>query len=48
MEYVVIGVENFELADSGERFGYTLSNYRDYKHEILFYLKKNEPKKTVM
>ena len=39
MEYVVIGVENFELADSGERFGYTLSNYRNYKHEILFYLK---------
>ncbi len=39
MEYVVLGVDNFELSDSSERYGYTISNYRDYKHEILFYLK---------
>ena len=37
-EYIVMGIEDFILQNTNGK-GYFFSNYYDYKHEVLFYLK---------
>lgn len=42
LEYIVLGIEGLLFAEQNakeKQKGYTLLNYYDYKHEILFYLK---------
>lgn len=37
LEYIVLGIEGITLFSNGRNF--SVSNYEDYKHEILFYIK---------
>lgn len=41
LEYIVVGIEglDFHTYDQSYTEGYSVHNYREYKHEILFYLK---------
>lgn len=38
MEYIVLGVEGISLF-SNEGYSHSIHNYKDFKHEILFYMK---------
>ncbi len=37
LEYIVLGIDGITLFENGRNF--SISNYEDYKHEILFYIK---------
>lgn len=37
LEYIVLGIDGIVLLDNGRNF--SISNYEEYKHEILFYIK---------
>lgn len=41
LEYIALGIDGlqFQISEQGEESLYSVHNYRDYKHEILFYLK---------
>lgn len=41
LEYIVLGIEGlqFQVTGKNENNEYSVHNYQDYKHEILFYLK---------
>ncbi|MCI5774782.1 MAG: AraC family transcriptional regulator [Erysipelotrichaceae bacterium] len=40
LEYIVVGINGIEFFNVGSsNNGYTISNYKEYKHEVLFYLK---------
>lgn len=39
LEYIVLGVDGIEFIIEEENSGFSIHNYNDYKHEILFYLK---------
>lgn len=39
LEYIVLGIEGIEFSSDGEMTSYSIHNYLDYKHEILFYLR---------
>lgn len=39
LEYIVIGIEGIEFLSDDETVGYSLHNYLEYKHDILFYLR---------
>lgn len=39
LEYIVLGVDGIEFINEKENRGYSIHNYNDYKHEILFSLK---------
>lgn len=41
LEYIALGIDGlqFQISEQEEENDYSVHNYRDYKHEILFYLK---------
>lgn len=40
LEYIVLGIDGIEFSlDIDDDYGYSIHNYNDYKHEVLFYLK---------
>ncbi len=39
LEYIVLGIEGIEFISENETVEYSLHNYLDFKHDILFYLR---------
>lgn len=39
LEYIALGIEGLQFKNGEDEAEYSVHNYRDYKHEILFYLK---------
>ena len=39
LEYIVVGIEGIEFLSDNQNIGFSIHNYEQYKHEILFYLK---------
>lgn len=39
LEYIVLGIEGIEFLSDENNLGYSIHNYFEFKHEILFYIK---------
>lgn len=39
LEYIVLGIEGIEFLNDDDDLGYSIHNYEEFKHEILFYIR---------